>query len=122
LPKAKTAILGIATDPVVGNMFEGKVARILDFGAIIEIFPGKDGLLHVSRLAKGMTMKSLSIGQKIMVKLFSIDQQGRLNFSMNPDEEDDGGESRGGSHGGGRKDGYKHVRTDKGNKKPYNRY
>jgi polyribonucleotide nucleotidyltransferase len=78
------------TDPTVGEIYDAKVVRIMDFGAFVEIFPGKEGLVHVSRISKervNNVSDVLSIGQAVKVKLIGIDAQERLNFSMNLDDE-----------------------------------
>jgi len=69
----------------VGQIFEGEVKRILPFGAFVEFLPGKDGLVHVSRLGRGFIRDPRSvvkIGQKVKVKVIQIDFQGRVNLSM----------------------------------------
>ncbi|AWR86387.1 polyribonucleotide nucleotidyltransferase [Meiothermus taiwanensis] len=81
--EAKARILGQTAEAKVGEIYEGTVTRITNFGAFIEILPGKDGLLHISQLAKGRVEKVedvLSLGQKIKVKVNSIDEQGRVDL------------------------------------------
>ncbi len=82
--KAEEWIKNITREAVVGEIFQGKVKRIMDFGAFVEIFPGTEGLVHVSQLA-GTFVKSphdvVNIGDIIPVKLMEIDSQGRLNLS-----------------------------------------
>jgi polyribonucleotide nucleotidyltransferase len=105
LLKARKAIEGITSDPKPGTVYEGKVSRTLDFGVIVEIFPGKDGLLHVSRLANDVQINSIKVGQTIKVLLISTDTTGRLNFSMNLDDkvETSPVNNRGGGGGGFKK-------------------
>lgn len=70
--------------PKVGDVFEGKVVRIMDFGAFVEIVPGKDGLVHISELANHRVNKVedvVKMGDMLKVKLVKIDEQGRLNLS-----------------------------------------
>ncbi|GAB1433548.1 polyribonucleotide nucleotidyltransferase [Spirochaetota bacterium] len=81
---AKAAVLGIAQDPVVGTIYQGTVKRIMDFGAFVEILPGKEGLVHISRLSKTRIASASEVvkeGQSIPVKLLEIDKLGRLNLS-----------------------------------------
>ncbi len=82
--KALAMIKGIIRDPKVGEIYTGKVKRITDFGAFVEITPGKDGLVHVSQLSDGF-VKNVSdvvkVGDQITVKLIGIDELGRLSLS-----------------------------------------
>ena len=81
---AKKAVKGITEDPEVGTIYQGTVKRIMDFGAFVEILPGKEGLCHISKLSKQRVNKVtdvLSEGQQIPVKLLEVDKQGRLNLS-----------------------------------------
>ena len=82
--KAKQTIEDIVREVEVGEMYLGKVKRIEKFGAFVELFKGKDGLVHISELAEGRTEKvedEVSIGDEIMVKVKEIDRQGRINLS-----------------------------------------
>lgn len=68
----------------VGETYKGKVVRIMNFGAFIEVLPGKDGLLHISKMAKGRVNKVedvMNIGDEVMVKVTEIDNQGRVNLA-----------------------------------------
>ncbi|MCL2720074.1 MAG: polyribonucleotide nucleotidyltransferase [Treponema sp.] len=81
---AKVAVLGIASDPEVDRIYNGTVKRIMDFGAFVEILPGKEGLVHISKLSRqriAQVTDVLKEGQQIPVKLLEIDKQGRLNLS-----------------------------------------
>jgi polyribonucleotide nucleotidyltransferase len=81
---AKIAVMGIASDPEVGRVYDGVVKRIMDFGAFVEILPGKEGLVHISKLSRQRIMQVTDVlkeGQQIPVKLLEIDKQGRLNLS-----------------------------------------
>ncbi|MDO5297218.1 MAG: polyribonucleotide nucleotidyltransferase, partial [bacterium] len=82
--KAKKMVNDIVRDPEVGEIYEGTVQRIMDFGAFVEILPGKEGLLHVSKL-KPYHVRSVEdvvkAGDVIKVKLEEIDNLGRLNLS-----------------------------------------
>ena len=82
--EARDAILGIVEDPEVGRIYHGTVKKIMDFGAFIEIMPGKEGLCHISRLARhrvNAVTEVLKEGQKVDVKLLEVDRMGRLNLS-----------------------------------------
>ena len=74
----------IATDPEVGAFYNGVVTRIMNFGAFVEIAPGKEGLVHISRLDVKRTEKVedvVNVGDSIIVKCIEIDEQGRINLS-----------------------------------------
>lgn len=82
--EAKAAVKGIVEDPEVGTIYKGTVKRITDFGAFIEILPGKEGLCHVSKLSKNRFSRVADIvkeGDEISVKLIEVDKMGRLNLS-----------------------------------------
>jgi polyribonucleotide nucleotidyltransferase len=86
MQKALDWIKGICAVPEVGKTYHGKVVSILDFGAFVEILPGKEGLLHVSEIAWTKTDKVedvLSVGDEIDVKLLEIDAKtGKMRLSM----------------------------------------
>ena len=85
LDAAVTQIKAIVEDPKVGSVFDGKVTKILDFGAFVEFAPGREGLVHISELDWTRVNKVedvVSVGDKVNIKLFEIDKQGRLNFSI----------------------------------------
>ncbi|MDR2245343.1 MAG: polyribonucleotide nucleotidyltransferase [Treponema sp.] len=97
----KTAVLGIVSDPEVGRIYNGVVRRIMDFGAFVEILPGKEGLVHISKLSRqriAVVTDILKEGQEIPVKLLEIDKMGRLNLSyidaIDPAGEGVGGDRR----------------------------
>ncbi len=82
--KALQIISTIVNDPEIGAIYKGKVVRLMSFGAFVEIAPGKDGLVHVSKLDKTRVEKVedvVSIGDEIVVKVMEIDSQGRINLS-----------------------------------------
>lgn len=82
--KAKKIIEDIVREVEVGQMYLGKVKRIEKFGAFVEIFQGKDGLVHISELAEervGKVEDVVSIGDELLVKVTEIDKQGRVNLS-----------------------------------------
>ena len=84
IQKAKKIIEDIVREVEVGEMYLGKVRRIEKFGAFVEIFPGKDGLVHISELAEervGKVEDVLKLGDELLVKVTEIDKQGRVNLS-----------------------------------------
>ncbi|MBQ8136010.1 MAG: S1 RNA-binding domain-containing protein, partial [Clostridia bacterium] len=81
--RAKAIIEGIARDIQAGDTFTGKVVRIMNFGAFVELLPGKDGLVHISKLADHRVEKVedvVKIGDLLEVKVSEIDAQGRINL------------------------------------------
>ena len=83
--KAKRMVLAIAKDPEVGEEFTGKVVRILDFGAFVELAPGKDGMIHISKLAKERVEKVtdvVNIDDTVVVKVLKIDEKGRIDLKL----------------------------------------
>ena len=85
--KARRLVEGIAKDVEVGEVYQGRVVRILStMGAFVELLPGKDGLLHISKMANERVEKVedvMSIGDEIEVKVQEIDSQGRVNLIRN---------------------------------------
>ncbi|MDP4133701.1 MAG: S1 RNA-binding domain-containing protein, partial [Bacillota bacterium] len=82
--KALKIVEGIASEPKVGEIYTGKVMRIMDFGAFVEYLPGKEGLVHISKLDTKRVDKVtdiVSVGDEILVKLLEVDRQGRINLS-----------------------------------------
>jgi len=83
--KAVEWIKGITREAKVGEIFQGKVKRIMDFGAFVEILPGQEGLVHISELASyhvGKVEDIVKLDEIIPVKVISIDNQGRINLSL----------------------------------------
>lgn len=83
--EAKRRIEAITAEVEVGKVYEGPVVRILDFGAIINIMPGRDGLLHVSQIANervNAVSDYLKEGQVVRVKVLETDEKGRVRLSM----------------------------------------
>lgn len=81
---AKAAVKGIVEDPEVGTIYNGTVKRIMEFGAFVEILPGKEGLCHISKFSRKKIASVNDVvkeGQQIPVKLIEIDKMGRLNLS-----------------------------------------
>jgi polyribonucleotide nucleotidyltransferase len=82
--KAIAWIKNITREVKVGEVFQGKVKRILNFGAFIEILPGQEGLLHISQFGRKVKRIEdfLKIGDVVPVKVISIDEQGRINLTL----------------------------------------
>jgi polyribonucleotide nucleotidyltransferase len=82
--KAKEIIRGIVQEAEVGKLYMGKVRKIMDFGAFVEIFPGTDGLLHISQISDRRLEKvtdELKEGDEVLVKVLEIDRQGKIRLS-----------------------------------------
>jgi polyribonucleotide nucleotidyltransferase len=82
--RAKGMIDGLIKEPEIGTVYQGVVKRIMDFGAFVEFMPGREGLVHISKLSRGHVEKVtdvLSEGQEIPVKLIEIDRMNRMNLS-----------------------------------------
>jgi len=83
--KAVDWVKSITREVKVGEVFQGEVKRILDFGAFVQILPGQDGLIHISKLSDKRVEKVedvVKIGDKVSVKVISVDDQGRINLSL----------------------------------------
>ncbi|HEX4522224.1 MAG TPA: polyribonucleotide nucleotidyltransferase [Casimicrobiaceae bacterium] len=88
---AKKRIEEITAEVEVGRIYEGTVLRLLDFGAIVQVLPGKDGLLHISQIAKervNQVSDYVKEGQIVKVKVLEADDKGRLRLSMKAAAED----------------------------------
>lgn len=82
--KAVNFINGMTEEPIVGRIYDGKVKRIMNFGAFVEFLPGREGLVHVSELAKEYVKEvasAVKVGDEFKVKLIEIDQMKRMNLS-----------------------------------------
>ncbi|NOU01500.1 MAG: polyribonucleotide nucleotidyltransferase [Gallionella sp.] len=82
---AKKRIENIVTDVEVGKVYEGPVVKLLDFGALVNVLPGKDGLLHISQIAHervNSVSDHLKEGQVVRVKVLEMDEKGRMKLSM----------------------------------------
>src|SRR5512147_1255565 len=82
--KAIDIINNITAEAELGKIYLGKVKRIMDFGAFVEIIPGTEGLLHISQLAEKRVAKvtdEVNEGEEVMVKVIEIDKQGRIRLS-----------------------------------------
>jgi polyribonucleotide nucleotidyltransferase len=89
---ARRRIEAITAEVEVGRIYEGPVLRLLDFGAIVQLLPGKDGLLHISQIAKervNQVSDYLKEGQVVRVKVLEADEKGRVRLSMKAAAEDD---------------------------------
>ena len=85
MQRAMDMINAIVSDPEPGKIYKGTITRLMTFGAFVEIAPGKEGLVHISKMANKRVAKVEDVvapGDEVMVKLTEIDKQGRLNFSM----------------------------------------
>ncbi|WP_445143829.1 polyribonucleotide nucleotidyltransferase [Dyella sp. Tek66A03] len=90
---AKARIEQIVSDVEPGRIYEGKVAKLMDFGAFVTIMPGKDGLVHVSQISSERVEKvsdKLKEGDIVKVKVLEVDKQGRIRLSMKAVAEDEG--------------------------------
>ena len=78
-------IKSIASDPEVGQIYDGTVVKVADFGAFVNFFGAKDGLVHISQLAKARVAKTSDVvkeGDKVKVKLLGFDDRGKVRLSM----------------------------------------
>ncbi|MBT4451814.1 MAG: polyribonucleotide nucleotidyltransferase [Gammaproteobacteria bacterium] len=83
--EARRRVELVTAEVEVGTIYEGKVAKIMDFGAFVNILPGKDGLVHISQISNERVENvsdKLSEGDKIKVKVLEVDRQGRIRLSM----------------------------------------
>ena len=98
---AKDAILGIVKVPEVGEIYEGEVVGIKDFGAFVRLTPGKDGLLHISRMANGRVGKVedvLNIGDTVKVEVIEVSDNGKINLDRVDKPDVAGSQKRHDSH------------------------
>ena len=89
--EARRRIEAITAEVEVGKIYEGKVVRLMDFGAFVTVLPGKDGLVHISQISDEHVEKvsdKLAEGDVVRVKVLEIDRQGRVRLSMKAVEED----------------------------------
>ncbi|WP_321991682.1 polyribonucleotide nucleotidyltransferase [Marispirochaeta aestuarii] len=94
-------VRGIVEEPEIGTIYQGTVKRIMDFGAFVEILPGKEGLVHISKLSRervNSVSDVLKVDQEIPVKLIEIDRMGRINLSyidaIDPDKSNSGNQGQ----------------------------
>ncbi len=93
--KAIAMIEGLTREAQIGEVFTGKVSRIFDFGAMVEILPGKEGMVHISELADfrvGKVEDVVKVGDEVMVKVINVDEKGRINLSRRALFEKEGAE------------------------------
>ncbi len=89
LQKAKKIVESIVNDIEPGQVLSGKVVRIMNFGAFVQLSPNKDGMVHISKLADGRVEKVedvVNIGDEVTVKVQEIDKMGRINLTMRPQD------------------------------------
>ena len=89
LERAKKIIESIVNDIEPGQIFEGTVVRMMDFGAFVQLSPNKDGMIHISKLSDQRVNKvedMVHIGDKVRVKVLEVDKMGRINLSMRPQD------------------------------------
>ena len=94
--EARRRVELVTAEVEVGTIYEGKVAKIMDFGAFVNILPGKDGLVHISQISNERVENvsdKLSEGDKIKVKVLEVDRQGRIRLSMKAVAEDEAAEA-----------------------------
>ena len=90
--EAKRRIEQITTDVEVGNIYEGKVVKLMDFGAFVNILPGRDGLVHISQISQERVERvsdELTEGEMVRVKVLEVDRQGRIRLSIKAIQEND---------------------------------
>ena len=90
--KAIAYIEGLTKVVTAGEIYEGEVVRIMNFGAFVNILPGKDGMVHVSDMAEGYVNDAndvVKIGDKVQVRVKEVDEMGRINLSMRMDPSTD---------------------------------
>lgn len=83
--KAKAIIMSIVKDPEPGDVFEGKVVRILQFGAFVELTPNKDGMVHISKLSNKRVEKVedvVNIGDMVRVEVIKVDEKSRIDLKL----------------------------------------
>ena len=89
IDRAIQIITGIVTDIEAGMVFNGKVVRIMNFGAFVELAPNKDGMIHISKLSDkrvGKVEDVVNIGDEVTVKVTEVDKMGRINLTMRPSD------------------------------------
>lgn len=96
LKDATDRILAITAEAEIGRIYEGKVVRIVDFGAFVNFLPGKDGLVHISQIAEERVNNVgdyLTEGEMVRVKCLDVDQRGRIKLSIKEAKKEEGGAS-----------------------------
>ena len=90
--EAKRRVEAITADVQVGSVYEGRVQKLMDFGAFVNILPGKDGLVHISQISHERVENvsdKLAEGDTVKVKVLEVDRQGRIRLSMKAVDEAD---------------------------------
>jgi polyribonucleotide nucleotidyltransferase len=96
MEKAINSIQAITAEPEVGRIYKGKVRKIVEFGAFVEIMPGTDGLLHISQLSKERVRRVEDVvheGDEISVKVLDVDRSGKIRLSLREAQEDGAGKN-----------------------------
>jgi polyribonucleotide nucleotidyltransferase len=91
MEKAISSIEAITAEPEIGRIYRGKVRKIVEFGAFVEILPGTDGLLHISQLAKERVRRVEDVvheGDEVMVKVLDVDRGGKIRLSLREAQEE----------------------------------
>jgi polyribonucleotide nucleotidyltransferase len=128
IEKALNRIRGITSEPEVGKIYKGKIVKIMEFGAFVNFFGPKDGLVHISQLTRGRPQtvgEVVKEGQEVYVKLLGFDDRGKVRLSMRivdqetgqelpPEPPREGGE--GGEGGGGEGRGERRERSERGDR------
>jgi polyribonucleotide nucleotidyltransferase len=102
-------------EPEIGEKYKGRVVSVQAFGAFIELIPGKDGLLHISRVAKGRVEKVedvLNVGDEVEVEIIDIDDRGKVSLDRLDKPDAPAGSGGGGGGGGDRPSGDRPPRRD----------
>ena len=89
---AKSMIEAIVKEPEVGEIYYGKVVRLMNFGAFVNLTPNKDGMVHISKMANHRIDKvedAVQVGDMVYVKVMEIDDKGRINLSMKDVKEEE---------------------------------
>jgi polyribonucleotide nucleotidyltransferase len=117
--EAAERIKAIVKVPELGEEYTGRVVNIQPFGAFVELLPGKDGLLHISRVAKGRVEKVedvLNVGDEVRVKVIEVDEKGKISLDRLDKPEAPAGSERRGEHKGERHEGEHRRRRHVGDK------
>ena len=118
--EAAERIKAIVKVPEVGEEYTGRVVNIQPFGAFVELLPGKDGLLHISRVAKGRVDKVedvLNVGDEVRVKVIEVDEKGKISLDrLDKPETPAGAERKGSEHKGEKREGEHRRRRHVGDK------
>lgn len=113
---AKQRILSIASDPEVGQIYEGKVVKIAEFGAFVNFFGARDGLVHISEMAPNRVEKVTDVvkeGDVVKVRVLEIDERGKVRLTMRVDE-DRSSSAKPRAESGGRNEGRERERGGRG--------